>query len=420
MRVLLLDAQRLASRQAIEQRLSNAKGWMVLAADDEPGGFLASQLAELQDPFCVILRGTDRIGEGFAAFIEAWLSHTSPVSPGLALRTAADSEPIPVVWRVSAIRQAGLTPPSALPWRSLILTELYGRLGGKLTWDIRSAGQLFSIGRPAGGSESRALARIGAMLSAAPLPARSSAPPRISIVLCAYNDAPYLPLALRSVVVQDVTDWQLILVDDGSEDETTRLLEGYRDDPRIQIIRHESNRGKSAALNTALSVVAAPWVLELDADDWLDPGALTSLLRHAKAASEETALIYGAYEEWRETRSGGLRYAGRRSHAPHRRQLLGTGYPVAPRLYRTALVREVGGWPVDDPHGGRLYEDFRMLLLLGRRYRLLDCGECCYHRRWRRTGISARHREQFVAWADWLAERERLGCRQAEVRGVIE
>lgn len=420
MRVLLLDAQRPARRRAIEKRLRSAEDWTVIASNDAPERFLASQLAELQDSFCVILRESDRIGEGFAAFIEDWLSQTSSATPGLALRSAADGQPVPVVWRVSAIRQAGLAPPATLPWRSLILTEIYGRLGGERTWDIRSAGQLFSVGRPAGGSETRALARIGAMLSAVPPRVRPSAEPRISIVLCAYNDAPYLPLALRSVVVQETADWQLIVVDDGSEDETASLLDSYRADPRIQIIRHKSNRGKSAALNTALAVAAAPWLLELDADDWLDPGALTVLLRHAKAASEEAALIYGAYEEWRETRSGGLRYAGRRSHAPHRRQLLGTGYPVAPRLYRTASLRKMGGWPVDDPHSGRLYEDFRMLLALGRRYRLLDCGECCYHRRWRRTGISSRHREQFVAWADWLAEQERLGCRESEVCDVIE
>jgi|GEM_PF-2904736 len=420
MRVLLLDAQRPALRLAIEAKLRAANSWTVIASNDEPGLFLTSQLAELQDPFCVILRGTDQIGDGFAASVESWLSQIPPDSPGLALRCSDDCEPVPVVWRLSAIRRAGWASPASLPWRSLILTELYGRLGGKQTWHIRSSGQLFSLGRAAGGSESHALARIGAMLSAVPPVRSAAAAPRISIVLCTYNDATHLPLAIRSVIVQETADWQLILVDDGSEDETARLLDSYREDPRIHFIRHESNRGKSAALNTALAAVEAPWLLELDADDWLDPQALTSLLRHAEAASAETALIYGVHEEWRETRSGGLRYTGRRSPAPHRRQLLGTGYPVAPRLYRTAMLRESGGWPVDDPYGGRLYEDFRMLLELGRRYRLLDCGECCYHRRWRRSGISSRHREQFVAWADWLAEQERLGCRQTEVRDVSE
>ena len=73
----------------------------------------------------------------------------------------------------------------------------------------------------------------------------------ISVILPVYNRAATLPRCVRSVLAQTFTDWELIAVDDGSADESIAMVEAFGD-ARIQVLRHERNRGPSAARNTAI------------------------------------------------------------------------------------------------------------------------------------------------------------------------
>ncbi|MBX7168778.1 MAG: glycosyltransferase family 2 protein [Pirellulales bacterium] len=95
--------------------------------------------------------------------------------------------------------------------------------------------------------------------------------PTFSIVVPTYNHATYLPRALDSVLAQQSTDWELIVVDDGSTDDTPQVLEPYR--CRAQII-HTANRGAPAARNTGIAAAAGQYIVLLDADDRLLPGAI--------------------------------------------------------------------------------------------------------------------------------------------------
>jgi glycosyltransferase involved in cell wall biosynthesis len=97
-----------------------------------------------------------------------------------------------------------------------------------------------------------------------------SAMAKISVIIPCYNRVHLLGRAIDSVLNQTVRDLQLLIVDDASTDGTDRLVESYQD-PRIEYIRHETNRGAAAARNTGLQSVSARFVAFLDSDDaWLE------------------------------------------------------------------------------------------------------------------------------------------------------
>lgn len=103
--------------------------------------------------------------------------------------------------------------------------------------------------------------------------------PRVSIVIPVYNTSRFLEECLRSVLRQDFTDWQAILVDDGSTDDSGTICDQYAaTDPRIEVL-HQPNQGLSVARNNGLTRAQGEFVLFLDSDDfWLRQDTLTTLL----------------------------------------------------------------------------------------------------------------------------------------------
>lgn len=102
--------------------------------------------------------------------------------------------------------------------------------------------------------------------------------PDISFLIPAYNAAETLADCLGSLQKQSVSNWQAVVVDDGSKDDTWNVLEGFaKADSRI-LIHRQANAGASAARNTAAGFATAPFFCMLDADDWLDPVFIESML----------------------------------------------------------------------------------------------------------------------------------------------
>lgn len=98
----------------------------------------------------------------------------------------------------------------------------------------------------------------------------SAAPPRVTVVIPAYNAARFVAQAIESVLAQTFTDFELLIVDDGSTDETSAVPARYLYDPRVRYLRHEQNRGLAAARNTGIRHARGEFVAFLDADDfWL-------------------------------------------------------------------------------------------------------------------------------------------------------
>ena len=102
--------------------------------------------------------------------------------------------------------------------------------------------------------------------------------PKISIITRTYNRAHTLPRAIESVLRQEYGNWELIIVDDGSTDDTSTVLSKYQDG-RIKTITHARNQGVTAAGNTGLDHMSGEWFTFLDSDDEMTPDALSTMVR---------------------------------------------------------------------------------------------------------------------------------------------
>ena len=108
--------------------------------------------------------------------------------------------------------------------------------------------------------------------------------PTVSVVIPYHNDADTIERAMESVLAQAFTDFEILVVDDGSEDEFVGDI-GDSAAHRIRVIRHETNRGAAAARNTGITQSKGRYVAFLDADDSWRPNKLArqlEALRNAK------------------------------------------------------------------------------------------------------------------------------------------
>lgn len=117
--------------------------------------------------------------------------------------------------------------------------------------------------------------------------------PRFSIIVPVYNVEEYLSECVESVVSQTFTDWELILVDDGSPDNCPRFCDEWAlKDQRIKSI-HKANGGASSARNKGLEVSAGEYVLFLDGDDFYNDKNTLKTFDEKLTASDTDVLIFG-------------------------------------------------------------------------------------------------------------------------------
>ena len=113
--------------------------------------------------------------------------------------------------------------------------------------------------------------------------------PRISVVIPAYNMDSTVEKSVRSVLNQTYTDFELILIDDGSTDQTPQILDRLAaEDARIRVI-HQENKGLSEARNIGVANARGAYLSWLDADDWMEKDALEKLINAIDATGAEIA-----------------------------------------------------------------------------------------------------------------------------------
>lgn len=109
-------------------------------------------------------------------------------------------------------------------------------------------------------------------------------PPKVTVIIPTYNRARYLGEAIKSVLDQELSDLELIVVDDGSTDATPALLRAITD-PRMRCVR-QLNRGISAAMNAGMRAASGDFVARLDSDDLWMPDMLLTLVGVLEARPE--------------------------------------------------------------------------------------------------------------------------------------
>ena len=183
----------------------------------------------------------------------------------------------------------------------------------------------------------------------------------VSVVVPTRNRADLLPLTVRSALGQRNVDLELVVVDDGSDDDTVRLVT-HVDDPRVRLVRHERPCGVSAARNSGIAAARGRWVALLDDDDVWAPDKLPSQL--AAAADAGAGWVYAgdvAVDEGLRILGGGPPPAPARVLAELRRYNAVPGSASSVAVAADVLAR-AGGF---DP-GLRRAEDWDMWLRLAR------------------------------------------------------
>lgn len=97
-----------------------------------------------------------------------------------------------------------------------------------------------------------------------------------SVIIPLYNKAPYVRKTVESVLRQTFDDYELIIIDNGSNDGSNKIVAGFID-PRIRTVHLEENIGVSNARNKGVSLSTAPYITFLDADDWWEPTFLEEM-----------------------------------------------------------------------------------------------------------------------------------------------
>ena len=118
--------------------------------------------------------------------------------------------------------------------------------------------------------------------------------PTFSVVIPIYNVEDWLSRCVDSVLSQDFTDFEVVLVDDGSTDGCPAICDGYADsDGRVNVI-HKSNGGLASARNAGLQAASGDYIVVVDSDDWLADGTLRILWDKAVSPYRPDAILFGA------------------------------------------------------------------------------------------------------------------------------
>lgn len=180
--------------------------------------------------------------------------------------------------------------------------------------------------------------------------------PFFSILIPTWNAAGSVGRAIESIFAQSFQSFEIILIDDGSNDDYGTRIAKYFDDGRLRILYHRKNEGLSKALNTGLRSARGRYVVHVDSDDWLGSNCLEALHKVFDESPQLVATYGSPYvhdgkEIWRES---GANVDGPLNHFT---------YPSvqAPRVYKKQALLNIGGWSINDPFDGRYYEDRLML-----------------------------------------------------------
>ena len=122
--------------------------------------------------------------------------------------------------------------------------------------------------------------------------------PYISIIMPVYKSESYLKMSIESILYQTFTDFELLLVDDCSPDNSGAICDEYAEkDNRIKVLHLEKNSGAGNARNEAMKVVTGKYLCFIDADDYVDDNMLQKLAE-AVADYPAKAVIFGLVEEY--------------------------------------------------------------------------------------------------------------------------
>lgn len=243
--------------------------------------------------------------------------------------------------------------------------------------------------------------------------------PRISVAMSVYNNARYVAASIESILSQTASDFEFLILNDGSTDASADIIESYaRRDRRIRVV-HQANRGLIPSLNLLIQMARAPLIARMDGDDISLPQRFERQLAFLMSNSDHGVVGTSTYDIDEEGRlakhhdeypldhEGVVKDLERWSPLCHSSVMM-----------RTEIVRAVGGYRGAYRH----CEDYDLWLRLSLHTRLCSlAGQLHYYRR-SPDQISSRHAldQQTGAAIAWLAHRQRVEGRPDPTDGLRE
>ena len=191
----------------------------------------------------------------------------------------------------------------------------------------------------------------------------------VSIIVPCYNQAHYLDESLNSVLNQTYTNWECIIVNDGSPDNTEKVAQKWcKKDERFRYVKKE-NGGLSSARNTGVKRSKGEFILPLDSDDVIHESYLTTLV--PELVSDETLAIVSCFSKFFDKNLDNiiheLKPKGNTS-----RSLLYLNQLIATSLYRKSCWEQVGGYDENLKKGFEDWEFWIAITKLGWKYKIVE------------------------------------------------
>ena len=206
---------------------------------------------------------------------------------------------------------------------------------------------------------------------------------RVTVGIPVYNMARFLPDAIKSVLAQTVTDFELIVMDDGSTDDIAGAMAQF-DDPRIRYFKLEKNGGTVAALNAMVALAEGLFFMSVAADDTIEPNLIAKCLERFKrnpwlefVATQTDFLAEDGSPFTGESPLKQIPAAVNKTRVQWLDQLYYGNHYFGVGMYRTSVLCELGGW--EAKHG--VLTDYEMYLRLLQRENIEIVEEKLTHTR---------------------------------------
>jgi glycosyltransferase involved in cell wall biosynthesis len=242
---------------------------------------------------------------------------------------------------------------------------------------------------------------------------------KVTVSMPAYNAEKYIRESIVSVLSQQEIDFELIVVDDASTDDTPQILQSFRDDPRLRWIRNEKRMGIGYCHNLIVRQSKSPFIAHVDSDDLILQGALLKLVQRleSNAAMGQAHCQFFEIDEQGEIIEESFLAKRKKSlekrtlNRNYRRDLIASGNVInCLRTYRREVFEQVGYFSETMKRG----IDYDMALRLLEKFEIGIVPEFLYCHRTHKTNISI---VRFAGMRNWVM-RSRL-CRHLIQRGDI-
>jgi glycosyltransferase involved in cell wall biosynthesis len=206
--------------------------------------------------------------------------------------------------------------------------------------------------------------------------------PKVTVIIPCYNYARYLPEAVESLVRQSLADWEAIVIDDASTDESALVMQGLTD-PRIIKVYHKENIGNIATYNEGIGLARGEFIVLLSSDDRYHPDFLRKTVRMFDS-HQEVAVVYTGVEVI--DAAGRVQYSLQHTLNRHRYDgvydelptlLMNNSIPNCASVVRRSVLDEVGSFDPRFPNAG----DYDLWLRIALKYKMGFVKEPLYQYR---------------------------------------